>query len=208
MQADSRLFALPEEIRDRIYSFYLSPTHDDFVDTLRPGQVFLDDVAYSQPLPALMCTCKQAYHDLLPQVHTRAFMRVEIAGRVDRRIGFAVYGKLRFERLRKFWLLVPFERPNWNAWLYFFAEVVRRCTNLETLVVDWRPRRVPAHNWDVRVNQKKEDEFLQAIESLERLHTVRFHGKVPDRWVEQLRASGMRILLDSSRWWREPGMDE
>ncbi|KAI0147349.1 hypothetical protein GGR57DRAFT_260174 [Xylariaceae sp. FL1272] len=206
MQPSSRLFALPEEIRDHIYGFYLSPTYDDFVDTQRP-QLFLDGVAFSQPLPALMCTCKQTYQHMLPHVHGQATMRIEITGRVDRRIGFAVYGKLRFERLRKLWLLVPLERPMWNSWLYFFAEVVRRCRNLETLVVDWSPRPVQGHNWEGRVNRKKEDEFLKTIESLERLHTVKFHGTVPDRWVDQLRDSRIRILRDSCRWWREPGMD-
>ncbi|OTA87772.1 hypothetical protein M434DRAFT_134500 [Hypoxylon sp. CO27-5] len=207
IQDNSRLFSLPKEVRDCIYSFYLFPSHDDFVETLRPHQRFLNSEAYSQPLPALMHTCKRVYQDMSPLVHDQAIMRVEMHGSLERRISFAVYGTLRFERLRKFCLLVPLEHPNWNRWLYFFADVLSHCTNLRTLVIDWSPRPVPSHNWAGRVNQKKEDEFLRAVLALEALHTVKIHGNAPYRWVAQLHESKRRVIQDPCRWWREPGLD-
>ncbi|KAI1174505.1 hypothetical protein F4777DRAFT_579938 [Nemania sp. FL0916] len=170
-QQTSRLFSLPHEVRDRIYSFYLCPGHDDFEDALRPHQKFLENEAYSRPLPALMRTCKRVYQDMAPHVHDQATMRVEMHGPLERRIGFAVHGTLRFERLRKLCLLVPLEHPNWNRWLYFFSEVLSRCPNLGTLVIDWSPRPVTSLDWAGRVNQKKEDEFLRTILGLEKLHT-------------------------------------
>ncbi|KAI0202837.1 hypothetical protein F4808DRAFT_60343 [Astrocystis sublimbata] len=205
MQADSSLFSLPGEVRDRIYDFYLTFDHGDFGDTLRPHQVYLDDATYSRPLPALMCTCKRIYQDMAPIVHAQAAMRIEIRGRVDRRIGFAVRGKLRFERLRKLWLLVHLEHPNWNSWLYFFGDVVRRSPNLEVLIMDWVPRPVAQNGWSGRVDAKKEDEFFQTIRELKALHTLIVYGDISARWTEVLQTANLRIIHRRYRWWREPG---
>ncbi|KAJ8110748.1 hypothetical protein ONZ43_g5792 [Nemania bipapillata] len=208
MQANSPLFSLPSEVRDRIYDFYLTHDHSDFGDTLRPHQLYLDDdTAYARPLPALMRACKRAYREMHPRVHGQAVMRVEMRGRVERRIGFAVHGPLRLARLRRLCLLVPMEYPNWNAWLYFFRDVVLRAPDLRVLVVDWAPRQMLEKGWFGRVNAKKEEEFFRIIEGLGELHTVIVHGDVADRWIERLRKSVPRVVHYRSRWWREPGMD-
>ncbi|KAI0904065.1 hypothetical protein F4823DRAFT_628925 [Ustulina deusta] len=208
MQANSPLFSLPSEVRDRIYDFYLTYDHSDFEDTLRPHKRFLDnDVVYSRALPALMRSCKRAYQEMCPAVHGRAVMRVEMRGRVERRIGFAVHGTLRFGRLRKLWLLVPLEHPNWNRWLYFFSDVISRTPNLEVLVIDWAPRPTREYDWEGRANAKKEDEFCEIIKGLKELHTLKVHGNVSARWIDRLGDSVQRVILDRSRWWREPGMD-
>ncbi|KAI0512928.1 hypothetical protein F5B22DRAFT_289870 [Xylaria bambusicola] len=208
MQPDSPLFALPSEIRDRIYDFYLAYHHSDFVDTLRPKQLFFDDTAlFARDLPALMCTCKRAYQELSPAVHGEAAMRVEMRGRVERRIGFAVHGTLRFERLQKLWVLVSMEHPNWNGWLYVFEDIVRRAPHLQVLVVDWAPRSTPESNWEGRANVKKEDEFCDMIKRLKKLRTLKVHGNISARWIERLGDAGPRVILDRSRWWREPGLD-
>ncbi|KAI1757645.1 hypothetical protein F4782DRAFT_136692 [Xylaria castorea] len=208
MQANSPLFSLPSEVRDRIYDFYLTYDHSDFRDTLRPHQLYLDGAAvYSQPLPALMRTCKHIYEEMSPAVHGQAVMRVEMRGRVDRRIGFAVRGTLRFGRLRKLWLLVPLAYPNWNQWLYFFGDVVRRTSNLKVLIIDWTPRPVLENGWSGRVNVKKEDEFFQMIQGLKELHTLVIYGDISARWIDKLKGSELRMVHHRSRWWREPGMD-
>ncbi|KAI0487024.1 hypothetical protein F4859DRAFT_467955 [Xylaria cf. heliscus] len=207
MQADSPLFSLPCEVRDRIYDFYLTYDHNDFKDTLRPHLVYLDGDVYSRPLPALMRTCKRAYKEMSPTVHGQAVMRIEMRGRVDRRIGFAVHGTLRFDRLRKLWLLVPLEHPNWNGWLYFFGDVVGRTPNLKVLIIDWTPRPVQENGWSGRVNEKKEDEFFQMIEGLKELHTIIIYGDISARWIDKLKGSELRMVHYRSRWWREPGMD-
>ncbi|KAF5491022.1 hypothetical protein CGCF413_v010917 [Colletotrichum fructicola] len=100
-QESSRLFELPWEIRERIYEYYLSFDHDDFGDTLRPLHLYIEQGGYSKPIPPLMLTSKRAYRELHQRVHSDAVMRVHTAGWGDRRIGFAVHGKLRFERLRR-----------------------------------------------------------------------------------------------------------
>ncbi|TRX90630.1 hypothetical protein FHL15_008405 [Xylaria flabelliformis] len=205
MQASSPFFSLPSEVRDRIYDFYLTYDHGDFGDSLQPHQLYLDGAVYSQPLPALMRTCKRIYEEMSPIVHGQAAMRIEIRGRVDRRIGFAVHGTLRFDRLRKLWLLIPLEYPNWNQWLYFFGDVVRHTPNLKVLILDWTPRPVPEHGWSGRVNAKKEAEFFEIIESLKELHTFVIYGDVSARWIDRLKGSELRIVRHRSRWWREPG---
>ncbi|KAF4879311.1 hypothetical protein CGCSCA1_v001548 [Colletotrichum siamense] len=139
-QESSKLFELPWEIRERIYEYYLSFDHDDFGDTLRPLHLYIEQGGYSKPIPPLMLTSKRAYRELHQRVHSDAVMRVHTAGWGDRRIGFAVHGKLRFERLRRLYVLVAMEYPNWNRWLGMLGEVTRRATNLNELVVDWEPR--------------------------------------------------------------------
>ncbi|KAI1124603.1 hypothetical protein F5Y10DRAFT_24957 [Nemania abortiva] len=206
MQADSPFFSLPSEVRDRIYDFYLTYDHSDFGDTLRPYLLYFDN-AYSRALPALMRSCKRAYREMWPTVHDQAVMRVEMRGRVERRIGFAVHGTLRFDRLRKLWLLIPLEYPNWNRWLYFFGDVVRRTPDLRVLVIDWSPRRTKEIGWAGRVNVKKEEEFFQIIERLKELHTVTIHGDVSAKWIDRLKKTVARVVHYRSRWWREPGMD-
>ncbi|KAI0867116.1 hypothetical protein F4860DRAFT_456459 [Xylaria cubensis] len=205
MQASSPFFSLPSEVRDRIYDFYLTYDHGDFGDSLQPHQLYLDGAVYSQPLPALMRTCKRIYEEMSPIVHGQAAMRIEIRGRVDRRIGFAVHGPLRFDRLRKLWLLIPLEYPNWNQWLYFFGDVVRHAPNLKVLILDWAPRPVRENGWSGRVNAKKENEFFEMIESLKELHTFVIYGDVSARWIDRLKGSELRIVRHRSRWWREPG---
>ncbi|KAI0872299.1 hypothetical protein GGS24DRAFT_21450 [Hypoxylon argillaceum] len=207
MQANSPLFSLPSEVRDRIYDFYLSYDHSDFGDTLRPHDMYLNGAAYSRPLPALMRSCKRAYQEMGPAVHDQAIMRIEMRGRIERRIGFAVHGTLRFDRLRKLWLLIPMEYPNWNRWLYFFRDVVGRAPDLKVLVVDWAPRPMLDNGWAGRVNVKKEEEFFQIIEGMKKLHTLSIHGDLSARWIERLKKSVPRMVHHRSRWWREPGMD-
>ncbi|KAI0533299.1 hypothetical protein GGR58DRAFT_124739 [Xylaria digitata] len=208
MQANSPFFSLPSEVRDRIYDFYLAYDHSDFGDTLRPGKLYLEnDTVYSRPLPALMRSCKRAYQEMCLTVHGEAVMRVEMRGRVERRIGFAVHGTLRFDRLQKLWLLVPLEYPNWNRWLKFFGDVVRCSPNLKVLIIDWAPKVTQAKGWDERVNAKKEDEFCDIIESLKELHTLKIHSNISARWIDRLRSSVPRVIQYRSRWWREPGMD-
>ncbi|GAW15891.1 hypothetical protein ANO14919_053130 [Xylariales sp. No.14919] len=208
MQANSTLFSLPSEIRDRIYDFYLAYDHHDFGDTLRPSQMYLDNgVVYSRPLPALMRSCKRAYQEMCPVVHGEAVMRIEMRGRVERRIGFAVYGTLRFDRLRKLWLVIPLEHPNWNRWLYFFGDVIRRTPNLKVLAIDWAPRPARESAWEERVNVKKENKFCTMIEGLEELQIIKAYGNMSARLIDRLGLSGSRVVQYRSRWWREPGMD-
>ncbi|KAI1317014.1 hypothetical protein F5Y16DRAFT_406743 [Xylariaceae sp. FL0255] len=208
MSKHSPLFTLPTEVRYQIYNIYLSHDHDSFMDTLQPKKMFFDDIApHSRPLPALMLTCKSIYMEMSSAVHERAVMRVEMHRRADRYIGFAVYGPLRFSSLRKLWLMVQIEYPNWNSWLYFFRQVLERAPNLETLVIDWKPRPVSNNDRVGRVNMKKEDEFFQMIGALEKLHTLRIHGNISPRWIGKLREEVVCVVHDPCRWWREPGLD-
>ncbi|KAI0802202.1 hypothetical protein GGR55DRAFT_456533 [Xylaria sp. FL0064] len=207
MQFNSPLFSLPHEIRDRIYGFYLTPNNGDFENALRPHNMFLGGAVYSRTIPVLMRTCKRAHREMYAAVHQQALMRVEMPDHAERRIGFAVHGTLRFGRLRKLWLLIPMEHPNWNCWLHFFGDVVHHTPGLEVLVVDWSPRPITAGGWTGRINLKKEDEFLQMIKGLKQLHTVWLHGNIPPRWGEQLRRANLRVNHSPTRWWREHGWD-
>ncbi|KAJ2990817.1 hypothetical protein NUW58_g2768 [Xylaria curta] len=208
MQANSPLFSLPSEVRDRIYDFYLTYSHGDFGDTLRPHKLYLDDAVYSRPIPPLMLTCKRAYGEMSSAVHGEAILRVEMRGRLEeRRIGFAVHGTLRFDRLHKLWLLIPLAHPNWNRWLPFFSDVVRHAKSLKVLVIDWTPRPMQEIGWAGRVNAKKEDEFFQVIKSLKELHTLVVYGDTSAMWIDKLKESEVRVVHHRFRWWREPGMD-
>ncbi|KAI0383377.1 hypothetical protein F5Y04DRAFT_33657 [Hypomontagnella monticulosa] len=209
METESPLFLLPREVRDRILEFYLAFEHADFQDTLRPQLVYLDDVPYARPLPTLMLTCKSLYRELAPAVHGQAVLRVEVHGWGDRRIGVGVRGNLRFERLDKLWLLIATEHPNWNSWLSFFGEAVKRCKNLKTLAIDWAPRPVDSAGWTGRVNTKKEDEFFDIIASLQELRVIHVYGNITPGWMSRLEGIAARahVVCHRFRWWREPGLD-
>ncbi|KAI0106593.1 hypothetical protein F4776DRAFT_437744 [Hypoxylon sp. NC0597] len=209
MQFQSPLFHLPREVRDDIFDFYLAYDHIDFEDTLRPQLVYMGDVPYSRPLPALMITCKSLYQELRPKVHGQAVLRVAVHGWNDRRIGFGVRGILRFDRLEKLWLVVATEHPNWNSWLLFFGEVIKRARNLLALAIDWNPRPVDSVGWVGRVNMKKEDEFFGIVATLEKLQVIQVYGNISSRWPSRLDAITTRpyVVCHRFRWWREPGLD-
>ncbi|KAF0327907.1 hypothetical protein GQ607_004738 [Colletotrichum asianum] len=209
-QESSRLFELPWEIRERIYEYYLSFDHDDFGDTLRPLHLYIEQGGYSKPIPPLMLTSKRAYRELHQRVHSDAVMRVHTAGWGDRRIGFAVHGKLRFERLRRLYVLVAMEYPNWNRWLGMLGEVARRAKNLSELVVDWEPRPSGGNTkvWEAKLTERKHDEFFKIISDLKNLQVVKFHGDMPAGWRDRFaRETSARLVLYKSKWWKEPGME-
>ncbi|KAI0880223.1 uncharacterized protein GGS22DRAFT_182450 [Annulohypoxylon maeteangense] len=205
----SPLFQLPQEVRDKIYEFYLAFNHSDFEDTLRPQIVYFGDVPYSRPLPSLMLTCKSLYQELSPTVHGEAILRVEIPGWNDRRIGFGVRGNLKFDRLSKLYLLIATEHPNWNSWLSTFEAVAEHGKNIETLVIDWGPRPVESVGWSGRANLKKETEFFNAITSLKNLQILRVYGNISPRWMNRFDEIAKRahVVRYRFRWWREPGLD-
>ncbi|KAI0095410.1 hypothetical protein F4814DRAFT_187861 [Daldinia grandis] len=207
MQAYSPLLSLPREVLDRIIDFYLAFDHDDFEDTLRPHLVYMGDTAYSRPLPALMLASKDLYRHLSPIVHRQAILRVQVSGWNDRRIGLAIHGKLRFDRLEKLWLLMATEHPNWNSWLSFFGEVIERTPNLQTLVIDWAPRPVGSVGWAGRVNAKKENEFFNMIETLKGLRLIQIYGSISPEWISRLEGLVPHVVYYRNRWWKEPGMD-
>ncbi|KAI2775659.1 hypothetical protein F4815DRAFT_487100 [Daldinia loculata] len=207
MQAYSPLLSLPREVLDRIIDFYLTFDHEDFEDTLRPHLVYMGDTAYFRSLPSLMLASKNFYRDLSPIVHRQAILRVQVSGWNDRRIGFAVRGKLRFDRLEKLWLLMATEHPNWNSWLSFFGEVIERTKNLKALVIDWAPRPVGSIGWTGRVNAKKEDEFFNTIETLKGLRLIQIYGNISPEWISRLEGLAPHVVYYRNRWWREPGMD-
>ncbi|KAI0853038.1 hypothetical protein F5Y00DRAFT_225200 [Daldinia vernicosa] len=210
MQAYSPLLSLPREVLDRIIDFYLTFNHEDFEDTLRPHLVYMGDTAYSRPLPSLMLASKDLYRELSPIVHRQAILRVQVSGLNDRRISFAVHGKLRFDRLEKLWLLMAKEHANWNSWLSFFGEVTDRTKNLKALVIDWAPRpvgSVGSVGWTGRVNAKKEDEFFKMIGTLKELRLIQIYGDISPEWISRLEGLAPHVVYYRNRWWREPGMD-
>ncbi|KAI1767155.1 hypothetical protein GGR53DRAFT_145099 [Hypoxylon sp. FL1150] len=204
---ESPLLSLPLEVRERIYDFYLVFNHNDFEDTLRPQHVYLDGPPHARPLPSLMLTSKTLYRELSPAVHKQAAVRVLSHGWTDRRIGFAVHGTLRFERLEKLWLLLTAEYPQWNSWLSFFGAVVERAPHLNTLVVDWAPRTVSETGWKERANIKKEKEFCAMMASLKELRHLHIYGDISGRWMSQLEKTVPHIVHHKFHWWREPGLD-
>ncbi|KAJ2893056.1 hypothetical protein MKZ38_009076 [Zalerion maritima] len=213
-QLPSPLFALPYEIRDRIYEFYVAFHDSDFNDTLQPSLAYLEvEKLHSTPLPSFMLTSKRAYKELGPHVHEVAVLRVHHRGFYSgRRVGFAVHGVLKLERLRKLVLVVDMEHANWNSWLGFFASVGERARGVERLVVDWRPRPPSEREsvgWTARVNGKKEGEFLGAIAGLGRLDTVVVHGTLAQGWKERImgETAGARTVFFPFRWWREEGLE-
>ncbi|KAI1808826.1 hypothetical protein F4811DRAFT_548403 [Daldinia bambusicola] len=206
MQADSPLLSLPREVLDRIIDFYLAFNHDDFEDTLRPYLLYMGETGYSRPLPSLMLASKDLYRNLSPIVHKQAVMRVEVHGWNDRRIGFAVHGDLRFERLEKLSLLVATEHPNWNGWLSFFSKVIENTENLKVLAIDWAPRPVSSVGWTGRVNAKKENEFFSKIKTLKELRLVQIYGNISPEWISRLKGFVPHVVCYRHRWWREPGM--
>ncbi|KAI1487809.1 hypothetical protein F5X96DRAFT_124505 [Biscogniauxia mediterranea] len=220
MHENALLFNLPFEVRERIYDFYLSVGYFDFHDTLRPGHTYLESgeaeaattTAPAATLPPLMLACKALYRELHGRVRGVAYMRVHKLGQYsDRRIGFAVPGgaPLRLASLHTLYLLVAMEHPNWNGWLGFFGEVLRRhARGLTTLVVDWKPRVVGGGaSWSAKMHRKKEDELLRTVAEAPSLQLLKLYGDVPKRWTDYLEEnSGLRIVSYPFSWWVEPGM--
>ncbi|KAK7948872.1 uncharacterized protein PG986_009758 [Apiospora aurea] len=221
---------MPDPLRHRIWEYYLSFTHADFVDSMRPMHTFLNDdndntttttttTTTSTPLPSLMLASKSAYRELAPLVHHDAVLRIHRPGsRNERRIGFAVHGNLRFERLRRLVLVVDLDYPYWNAWLDFFGAVLVRAPGLEHLTVDWAPRRTLAaaaaysfHRagaWEYRRDAKKEGTFLDMLVGFASLQTLSFYGRIPELWIKRLQqGTTVAVKCHSYRWWREPGME-
>ncbi|KAI5456857.1 hypothetical protein BGZ63DRAFT_365444, partial [Mariannaea sp. PMI_226] len=212
-QLDSLLFLLPWELRHRIYEHYLSFTHEDFTDTLRPTHMYLDvDIPHTTPLPPLMMACKSAYIELAPWVHSTAALRVRHPGAgSERRIGFAAHGTMRFDRLRYLVLIIDLEYAYWNAWLDFFGAVATRTCRLEHLIVDWAPRPLPhaSSGWQARRDEKKERDFLDLLHNLSTLQTLKFHGQIPGRWTRELQVHNTALAISRSteRWWGAPGFN-
>lgn len=165
-----------------------------------------------------MLTCRRAYRDLAPRVHADAAMRVHTAGRGDRRLGFAVHGNLRYERLRRLHVLVATEYPHWNRWIATLAEVAHRARgSLREVVVDWGPRPEPPprqaaegtkKGWEAKMAEKKHDEFFGILGGLEGLEVVRFYGALPEGWRGRFEREVPGVFIAYPyRWWREPGME-
>ncbi|OTB09740.1 hypothetical protein K445DRAFT_323688 [Daldinia sp. EC12] len=207
MLAYSPLLFLPREVLDRIIDFYLAFDYDDFEDTLRPYLLYMGETVYSRPLPSLMLASKDLYRNLSPIVHKQAVLRVGVHGWSDRRIGFAVHGKLRFDRLEKLCLVVTTDHPNWNSWLSFFGEVIESTKNLKTLVIDWAPGPVRSAGWTGRVHAKKEDEFFDMIKTPKELRLIQIYGNISSGWISRLEGLVPHVVHYRNRWWREPGMD-
>ncbi|KAJ9133621.1 hypothetical protein NKR19_g8984 [Coniochaeta hoffmannii] len=218
-QLTCRLFGLPSEIRQRIYSYYLSFTPADLAagETLRPTHTYLDEdesrPRHCRPLPALMLACRRGYAELAPLAHGAAAVRVQRRGAYEeRRVGVAFHGVLWLWRLRRLVLVVEMEHANWNAWVPFFVGLVARAPALEHLVIDWAPwdAEIGAKKvgWQRRQHENKEDEFLRAVEGLRELKTVWLYGRgVPQGWRERIeKNTGAKVLKFRDRWWSEADM--
>ncbi|KAH8646728.1 hypothetical protein BX600DRAFT_518762 [Xylariales sp. PMI_506] len=182
-QQASPLFLISFEIRCRIYEYYLTFTFDEFAYTLRPTHKYLDAAEpHSTPLPGLMLACKRLYAELRGDVHGAAALRVHQPGlHNERRVGFAVHGTLRLERLRRMSLVIDMEYAYWNAWLELFVALMGRTSELEYLTIDWAPRPVAlVHGWERKQAEKKAHVFLQVLNNIPRLQTVRIYGMIPE----------------------------
>ncbi|KAK9425931.1 hypothetical protein SUNI508_12732 [Seiridium unicorne] len=211
-QTNSLLFAVPSEIRNRIFQYYLTFNNDDFADSLRPTHTYLDAVKpHSTTLPALVLACKRACSELLPKVQSTAALRVRRPGlRKERRVGFAVHGMLRLERLQRLFLIIDMDYPYWNAWLDFLQAVLDRARpTLEHCTIDWAPRPVTtAVGWQAKQAEKKDRAFIQLLNSMERLQTVWIYGQAPGHWKQMIKQGTMAIVKTFPyRWWKEPGME-
>lgn len=209
-QNNSPLFLAPSEVRSRIYEYYLAFTYQDFADTIRPTHTYLEATTpHSTALPSLMLTCRRAYADLREDVHSSAALRVYLPGlRRERRVGFAVHGTLRLERLRRLFLVIDMDHPYWNSWLEFLGALAARTPGLEHLTIDWGPCLVvPISGWDRRLAEKKDDEFLQVLCSMATLQTVWMYGQVPRHWKQRIEQDTKATVRSFPyRWWKEPGL--
>ncbi|GJC84345.1 hypothetical protein ColLi_07183 [Colletotrichum liriopes] len=209
-QDGSGLFGLPWEVRERIFDYYLAFNREDFGSTSRPLLTYFEQGVYTKPLPSFMLTCKRAYRELQQQVHADAVMHVHSQALGDRGIGFAVHGTLRFERLRRLYVLITTEYPNWNRWMGVFSEVAQRSKDLAELVIDWKPRPTFPNlkGWELKFNEKKYDEFFGILSELHHLEVVRFHGELPVGWRERFEEeTTARLVCYKFKWWKEHGLE-
>lgn len=216
-QADSVFFtAVPGEIRENIYSFYVAFDNADFHYSRLPSNTFLGKELFSRPLPALMMTCKRAYREMQDAVQEQAVLRAHRAG--DRkRLGFAVHGKLRIPRLRRLVFQVMMEDANWGWWLRFFGCVMKMAGELRELVVDWRLHKgqrpwnggqsvAPSKQFMARLEEKAEARLFETIaigSATGKLQTVTIHGDVSAHWCEQLQrilGERVRVVVTETRW--------
>lgn len=211
-QSSSPFFSIPGEIRKAIYAYYLTFHYRDFEISSRPCYMFRGEPAFSKPLPALMLSCKRAYHEMRPTVHEEAVM---IACKFDggQRIGFAVHGNLRIPRLRRLVFLVAMEHASWNTWMGLLGQVTGRAEGLRELVVDWEPRWATLSGGVRNLGQqesRKVKRFLQAIAGAPALEAVRIHGDIPPDWLDELKVMianrldrVIKVVCLKERWWRD-----
>lgn len=147
MMETSPLFLVPLEVRQIIYEYYLSFTRRRWLSpTLLRQMHFIHDKPHSTALPSLMLTCKRAYAELRSDVHSNVVLWSPSNDSLE--IGFAVHGILRFERLRRLFLVIEWERPPWDEWLSFFGEAVSRMPALEHVTIDWSPPSI-LNDWPI-----------------------------------------------------------
>ena len=203
-QSQSPLFSLPQEVRDNIWSYLIAFRYEDFELTTRPDYVFLEHV-HTKPLPPAMLACKRAYHELNPTVQHTAALRACMF-EFGKRVGFAVHGTLKVERLRKLYLVVAMEHANWNSWLRFLQEVLVRADSLRELVIDWEPRLAvgTGRGFLAAHERRMEESFLQVVAGLKQLDVIRIHGSVANAWKLKLKGlADVRVIANPIRWWRE-----
>lgn len=211
-QPSSFLFAMPGEIREAIYAYYLTFHYGDFEFSSRPFFTFLGEREFSKPLPALMLSCKRAYDEMRPTVHEEAVLRACMFEH-GKRIGFAVHGNLRLRRLRRLVFHVAMEHANWNTWMSFFSHMMDCANGLRELLVDWEPRRAPSSGgigYLAQQDSRMEKRFFETIAGAPGLETVRLHGDIPPHWLDRLevmianrqdRVVKVKSLKD--KWWME-----
>ncbi|ROV96549.1 hypothetical protein VMCG_07825 [Cytospora schulzeri] len=189
-QSGSPFFAIPGGIREAIYTYYLTFHFRDIKLSGRPCFWASSDQPFSKPLPALMLSCKRAYHEMRPKVHEEAVMIACMFMGSSRKIGFAVHGNLRISRLRKLVFLVATDRSPWVTWMGFLRQVTGRAEGLRELVVDWEPRwtAVPGstEEWGLQETRKVKRMF-EVIDGAPALEVVTIHGDIPSDWLDELR---------------------
>ena len=139
-------------------------------------------------------------------MHHQAVMRV-FNTELSARIGFAVHGALRYERLHRLVVVVAMEHPHWNKWLPFLEEVARHTTRVRELVIDWQPRQA-GHlgRWEAKFTANKEARLLDLVAGLPELQKVWLYGKFPGNWKEDLEEkTTAKVYAYRYRWWKDPG---
>ncbi|KAK7730585.1 hypothetical protein SLS53_008975 [Cytospora paraplurivora] len=217
-QSGSSFFAIPGEIREDIYAYYLTFHYGDFEFSSRPFATFCSEEGgdLSKPLPALMLSCKRAYNEMRSAVHEQAVLRACLFDH-GRWIGFAVHGNLRVSRLRRLVLHVAMEHARWNTWIKFFDYVMGCAGELRELVVDWEPRTMQSSRsvgYLAQQESRMEGKFFEVIAGAPCLEAVRIHGEVPSHWRDRLEVMianrqdrVVKVVCSKERWWREDRED-
>ena len=146
LQEQSPFFRTPFEVRERIYDYYLVFSICDFQEI-----DWLDGVKLERQPRALALTCRQAYHELQPQMKREAALLMyhrscdcdedktvlNVLSSQGFRVRFGAHCSVSWTDIQTLHVIPYLHHPMWDLFIVHVSRFIRKLPNLKRLVFDW-----------------------------------------------------------------------